>query len=95
MKLLEVPADRPSMKVRVAAFKKAHGILTHRAAHVAREDNPWIAVIPFEEDKGKELFDIMANSSRLYEETRMIGFGAGELSAIRHLMEQRGADCDL
>lgn len=73
---------------KLKAFKTKHGILTHRTSGMKREDHPWIALIPSEEDQGKDIGTIMAESCRIYEEQGRLATGEGELSAIRQLCNQ-------
>lgn len=75
---------------KLKAFKAQHGILTHRASGVRREDHPWIALVPRPEDKGKDIGTIMAESCRLYDESYQLATGHGELSTIRTLCHYLG-----
>lgn len=93
--LFECLPDRPSLRVKLTAFKKKHGIKTHRAIGLSREEEPWLAIIPFKEDKGKSVCEIMAYSCRLYEEAEFCAFGTGELTAVRKLCRQQGIICEL
>jgi hypothetical protein len=93
--LLDVPRTAPSNRVKLTAFKEAHGIKTHQAKHMRREDEPWLAIIPFDEDKEKCVGEIMADSCRLYEESGYCATGTGEVSAIRKLCKQRGITCPI
>ena len=93
--LFEVPTTSPSKRVKLTAFKRAHGIQTHHAPHMQREDEPWLAIIPFDEDQGKTIGTIMAESCRMYEESGYCATGTGELTAVRKLCEQRRIACSL
>ena len=93
--LIDVPTDRPSLRSRLTAFKRKHGILTHRATDYIPKDDSWLAVLPFDRDKGKTLFKIMSESCRLYDESGYCATGAGELSAVRGLCKLQGIVCDL
>lgn len=93
-KLFDLPPDSTPLKLRIEAFKKQHGILTHRP-DLNRADLPWLALIPFPDEKHTDLFDIIAHSSRLYEESGWLALDIGELSAIRQLCEQRNIPCPL
>lgn len=93
--LFECLPDAPSLRVKLTAFKKKHGIKTHRAKWFSREEEPWLALIPFEDDKGKNVGQIMAESCRLYEESERCAFGTGELTAVRKLCQQQGIVCEL
>jgi hypothetical protein len=93
--LLDVPATDASRGAKLAALKKEHGILTHRSGCLGKGEKPWIALLPIEEDKGKDLFDIMAESCRLYDESGWCAYAEGELSAVRLLCQQRGIACEL
>jgi hypothetical protein len=92
--LFEIPATAPSLHTRIAEFKKAHGILTHRAPF-RREDFPWLALIPFKGDEGKDVPTLMADSCRLYEEAGYCALGTGEVTAIRELCQLRGIACTI
>lgn len=94
-RLLDVPKSAPSLRQRITAFKKLHGILTFKTSRMKREEYPWIAVLPVEEDKGKDIGTIMAESCRLYDESGYLAEGTGELSAIRTLCQQLEIKCDL
>lgn len=96
--LLEVPPQAKSRAARITAFKKEHGILTHRSA--AYRECRWMAVKvpPKRLDnggpiEGMSLFDMAANFCRLLDEGGWTGYGAGELSAIRDLCENRDIPC--
>jgi hypothetical protein len=93
--LFEVPRTAPSARVELTMFKRKHGIQTHHAKHLSREDDPWLAIIPFDDDKGKSIGAIMADSCQLYEESGYCATGTGELSAIRKLCAQRGIACNI
>lgn len=93
-KLFHLPPDSLPLKLRVEAFKKLHGILTHRV-DLNRADLTWLALIPFPDEKHTDLFDIIAHSYRLYDEAGWVAYGAGEISAIRKLCEQRNIPCPL
>lgn len=93
LSLLTVPAMAPSASVRLTALKRAHGILTHRSRCV--DERPWTALLPAPEDKGKDLFGIMAESAGMYEGSNRCVFADGELSAVRELCQLNGIACDL
>ena len=67
LRLIDIPFDQiqPGVGARLSAFKKKHNILTHRAKHM---DYPWLAVLVQEEDKGKDIGEIMAESCVLYDD---------------------------
>lgn len=88
IKLIDIPPADPSKRCRLSAFKKQHGILTHCAAHLPKEDMRWLALIPFADDVGKDVGEIMAESCELYEESGRCALGTGELSAVRKLCQQ-------
>ena len=56
-----------------------HGFLTH---HSPDEEDPWIAILPEEDDKGKTIGEIMSESCVLYEEEFGIGYGKTEDFAV-------------
>lgn len=93
--LFAVPPTRPSARSRLTEFKRKHGILTHRTDSFMRKEEPWLALLPTNEDKGKSVSQIMADSCRLYDESGYVATGTGELSAVRKLCELRGIECDL
>lgn len=87
--LFDIPPSEPSTQARLTVFKKALGILTIRGKGMRREDHPWLALLPFDDDKGKDIGDIMARRCRLYDDAGFLATGTGELSAVRTLCEQR------
>lgn len=91
--LFDLPKTGPSIQTRINEFKKLHHIKTHRSD--ACPEAPWIALLPTDEDKDREIFDIMADSCRLYDEAKMLVESTGELSAIRKLCEMNSIDCNL
>lgn len=93
--LFELPATNESKRVKLTALKRKHGILTYRSKHMSREEEPWIAVIPFQADQGRSIGSIMAECGGLYEETGYCATGTGELSAVRELCKLRGIACDI
>jgi hypothetical protein len=93
--LLDVKPTSKSARVKLTEFKRLHGIGTYCSPGLRREDHPWIAIVPFDEDKGKSIGEIMAHSCRLYEESGYCATGAGELSAIRTLCKQLNIVCTL
>lgn len=84
----------PSIQARINEFKRKHGILTNRCASIPREDCPWIAVLT-EPGETRSIEQLFADECRLLEEFHRIGYGTGELSAIRDLCEQQKIKCDL
>lgn len=95
LKLFEVEKQAPSRHDKIEAFKLATGILTHDAGQHAFRDDKWMALLPFDRDKGKEMVDIMAESCRLYDESEHVATGPGELTAIRKLCQQLNINCTL
>lgn len=93
--LLDVPKSAPSAHERLQVFKAKHGILTHYAPHMRGFDDTWLALIPFEEDKGRDVGDAMAHNCRLYDEAGRCATAKGELSAVRLLCQQLNIPCDL
>lgn len=59
---------------------QTHGVLTHRSE--MERELPWIALIPMERDKGKDIFDCMADNCRLYDEGNLLGYGQTEDEAL-------------
>lgn len=93
--LFDLPATAPSFRSKLSDFKQAHGILTYKSVGMLRRDEPWIALIPFADDRGKEVGEIMAESCRLYEESGYCALGEGELTAVRKLCSQKKIVCPL
>jgi hypothetical protein len=93
--LLKVPKTGPSKWQQLQKIKRKHNILTHRSPSMRREDDPWIAIVPFDDDKGKPIWVIMAESCRLYDEAGQLATGQGELTTVRRLCEQLRIPCDL
>ena len=91
--LLEVEPVGPSAKVLLNAFKKRHHILTHCASH--QDDTRWLAVLPFTGEEGRDIFELMADKCRLYDEAGHTGYGRGELSAVRDLCKNAGLLCEI
>lgn len=83
--LLHVEPTRPSRRSILKSFMHANGILTHRSP---RMPDPWIAVLLFEQDKGKHIAVVMGESCRLYDDANRIAEGSGELSAVRKLADR-------
>lgn len=83
--LLHVEPTRPSLRANLKAFMHANGILTHRSH---RDPVPWIAVLLFDQDKGKHIAVVMGESCRLYDYANRIAEGSGELSAVRKLADR-------
>lgn len=89
------PPQAPTKRARLHAFMRQHDIRTYKTNRMQRKEHPWIALIPFHNDATKDLYTIMAESCRLYEEAKMLATGEGELSAVRTLCQQVGITCDL
>lgn len=89
--LFEVTKTHPTKHEKLKSFMAEHGVLSHFCGNM--EHGKWMALIPIEEDKGKNLFDIMAESCRLYDEAGMIGEAESELQAVRNLCSQRNIPC--
>lgn len=95
LRLIDVPPTTPSRGARLRALCEQHGILTHRAACRERGQAPWMALLPVAADAGRDLFDIIGDSARLYEESGRVAFGEGQLSTVRELCRKNGIECDL
>lgn len=80
----------PTRRAQLHAFMRKHGILSHRANFMAREQHPWLAILPMREDRGKDIGTIMSESCRLYDESPYLATGAGEYTTVRTLCEQAG-----
>lgn len=94
--LLEVARSAPSLRQRITAFKRSRGILTHCGPALCTDDwERWLALIPFDEDKDKNIGECMADHCRLYEDSGYCATAKGELSVIRKLCCQLGIHCDL
>lgn len=78
MELFDIPE---SLSPRLV-WLRSSGILTH---HSPRMEYPWIAIKPFERDKGKDIGTIFAESCRIYDESHSIGYGNTEDEAITSL----------
>lgn len=89
------PAQAPTKRARLHAFCRQHDIRTDRCKLIGRKDHPWLALIPFHDDAGKSVAQIMAESARLYEENGSVATGEGELSCVRTLCGQLEIPCDL
>jgi hypothetical protein len=81
----------PSKHAQLQAFKAAHGILTHY--NKACAPFQWMALLPFDDDKGKDIGTICAESAGLYEDTNRLVTGKGELSVVRELAELNAIHC--
>jgi hypothetical protein len=93
--LFNIPQDSPSAETKLAAFMKAHGILTYRTKGMSRKDHPWLALIPFPDDAGKDIGLIMAESCGLYSDAGQLSTGEGELTAVRNLCKSLNIVCNL
>lgn len=93
--LFEIPPAAISrsgrLKDRLRGFKNAHDILTYRSPNVSRAEKPWCALLRAEEDRlaDKDLYNCMADSCRIYDETHRIGYGLTERDAIIDLCMQQ------
>jgi len=94
LNLLDVKPTVPSLRTRLSDFKKEHRIQTYRS-DMRRQDEPWIALVPFHDDWDKDIGTIMAESCRIYEESGNVSTGIGELTAVRKLCQQLHIPCDL
>jgi hypothetical protein len=65
------------------------GFLTHYCPDMAPEEDPWIAIKPVEEDKGKDIGLIMSESCRLYDEEYGCGYGKTKMDAILDLCRKK------
>ena len=88
--LFEIPITADSKRRKLTALKRRHGIQTHRCDGLSRREEPWLAILPFDDDKGKDIGTIMAESCRLYEEAGYLATGTGELTAVQKLCKMRG-----
>jgi hypothetical protein len=68
-----------SPKMQWIAKLKTDGMLTHNADHI--DENPWMAIIPFDDHKGT-IGEVMAKWCGLYEEMDLIGYGQTEPDAM-------------
>lgn len=103
-KLLDVPATAPTKAARVQAFKAKHGIWTHYAPHLAREDERWTAMLIVtarERMKGYGAHPhttgeaMVAGYCRLLDEMDLMVTGTGEVTTIRRLCARNNIVCDL
>ncbi len=91
--LFDVPKTAQTAREKLTAFKALHGILTYRTPGMLREDHPWLALKPFDDDKCKTLGEIVATRCRLYEESGHCQLATGELSAVRLLCKHLKIEC--
>ncbi len=70
------------------AWIKRRGILTHFSAQFPKWQ--WIAILPTEDDRNKDIGTIMAESCRLYDEAGRVGDGETEDEAICELARKCG-----
>lgn len=92
-KLIDVPKDAPSAKERIKAFKEQHKILTHNSDSCP--EAPWLALKPRPEDEGKDMFDIITESCRLYDESGWCAEGKTQTEAIKQLCRNLEIKCNL
>src|SRR3954465_9848167 len=62
-----------SLRSRLAAWKKAHGVLTHYATHC--DEAPWMALLPMAEHKSKKIDEIMAEWASYYDDLQRCPVG--------------------
>lgn len=101
--LIDVPKDSPSRQQKLNALKRALGIETHYAKHLAREDLRWSAChIPTARKIGKDygydipnLYEAIAKVCRLLEERGVLVNGISERDAVRTLCENIGVPMQL
>jgi hypothetical protein len=79
--------DIPESKSPRLQWIEDMGILTHRAPHMPE---PWMAIQPLEEDKGKGIPTIMSESCRIYDDANLVGYGQTEDEAITNLAKNLG-----
>lgn len=93
--LFDTPRDNTRGKAAaISAFIKKHGILTHYAKH-CRPDR-YMALMPREDDKGKDIGTIMAEGCSMYdEEVGNCVTRPSRLAAVRELARLNGIPCDL
>lgn len=92
--LIDVSKDSPSKADKLEAFKKEHGIWTHRAT-IAKQDYPWSALLlptnphyelPYQEFvKDLEPVEIIAGYCRILDEAGFLVTGKTESEAIDRL----------
>lgn len=70
---------QPTLSPRLK-WLQSSGILTHHTPGFG--DTAWMAVMPFDKDKGKDIMTIFAESCRLYDESGYCCYGATEDEAI-------------
>ncbi len=92
--LFDIEPTKTSRHILLRDFKAEHGILTHNARW-AREDHPWLALQAFDEDKGKDIALIIAESCRLYEESGRVSTGSSEIAAVRGICAALKIACPL
>lgn len=100
MQLIDVPKDHPSTAVKITAFKKQNGIITHRCAHTTEARWMAVKIPPRRLDnggpiEGMTLLQMAENFCRLLDEGGWTGYGNGELTAIRDVCENRNIPCNL
>lgn len=99
--LIDVPKDSPSKRDRLEAFKKLHGVWTHYAAGMSREEEPWTALLVpkakllVDDQEAVEPMDLIAGYCDWLDERGVMVYGKTEREAIRTLCERNGIVCDL
>jgi len=74
--------DIPESKSPRLIWMEKHGILTHFSDLC---EEPWSAIVPMENDKGKDIVTIMQDSCMVYDFDDKIGYGKTQLDAIADL----------
>jgi len=86
--------DIPEAKSPRLLWMEKNGFLTHYYEGFSDEfgdaTEPWMAIIPFDSDKGKCIGTIMAESCRFYEDRGAIGYGQTEAEAIENCARLKG-----
>jgi uncharacterized protein YfaP (DUF2135 family) len=81
------PVEQVQMDSPRLAWTKKHGIKTHYAEHA---EYPWMAIAAMDEDKDRDIAEIMAEKCCLYEEQWRVAEGDTEDDAIYELCTQIG-----
>jgi len=81
--------DLPEQKSPRLLWVERLGFLTHHTPELSAEEGPWIAILPEEDDKGKDIGEIMSESCRLYDEVFGMGYGTTEEAAILELCRKK------
>lgn len=92
--LLVVPKNGLTWKERVKAFKYLWRIWTYHSAFIAREDEPWSALL-MTEGCSRDPIDVIAGYAIGLEASGDLVTGKTEVAAIRELCARKNIPCPL